>query len=159
MRKAIFIALMPQVKKTKKYTTISYSAWRLLWPTFFNVKVHLKCINAMAETKKSRLWLCSILYSVWHFMAPIDGEQLWNNKLQTREKFCKWNYSKHPHKRLCYLPAGSVLPEEAERCGEPVVDVMEGQLLVGGFQNSLEQGGGVTLIISTKSSLLKPLQN
>ena len=39
-----------------------------------------------------------------------------------------------------YLPAGGVLSEITECCGEPVVDVVEGQLLVGGLQNSLEQG-------------------
>ena len=53
---------------------------------------------------------------------------------------------------LSYLPAGGVLPEVTECCGEPVVDVVEGQLLVGGLQNSLEQGA-VTKLFKTPSSL------
>ena len=38
-----------------------------------------------------------------------------------------------------YLPAGGILPEVTECCCEPVVNVVEGQLLVGSLQNSLEQ--------------------
>lgn len=36
-----------------------------------------------------------------------------------------------------HLPGGSVSPEIGEHSGEPVIDLIQGQLPVGGFQNGL----------------------
>ena len=36
-----------------------------------------------------------------------------------------------------HLPGGSVSPEIGEHPGEPVIDLIQGQLPVGGFQNGL----------------------
>ena len=42
------------------------------------------------------------------------------------------------------LPASCVPAEVAESCGEPVVDVVQCELLVGSLQNCLEMSGYVT---------------
>ena len=42
-----------------------------------------------------------------------------------------------------YLPAGGVPPEVAEGVGEPVVDVVEGELLVGSLHDGGADQGGV----------------
>ena len=49
-----------------------------------------------------------------------------------------------------YLPTGSVSPEVCKRRGEPVVDFMQSQLLIGAFMNCLK-------LISSVLNLLRGL--
>ena len=48
-----------------------------------------------------------------------------------------------------YLPAGGVPPEVAEGCGEPTVDVVESELLVGSLHDSLRTNQSQMIVFWT----------